>query len=178
MNLGVPPRLTPATISLTTLLVSAAVTVSTVAQGTPDPNTTDPALGDLPSYGDALFRMLLVLALIVGGLLILAKFLPRWLNARGLGTGSAKHIEVIDRVQLEPRRSLYLVKLAGRHYFLGSSETGVQLLREEPIDLDGLDAADDTQSSDDSSTPASEFPGGFKGMLASKRAGGVGAEHA
>lgn len=37
---------------------------------------------------------------------------------------------VLLRVPLEPRRSVYVLELAGRHLVLGSSEGGVQLLAE------------------------------------------------
>ena len=130
---------------------------------------------ELPDYGSALARMLIVLAIMVGGLLVLAKFLPRWLNGRGLPGRGKSHIQVIDRVQLEPRRSLYLVKLGGQVYFLGSSETGVQLLREQPIDtadLDGLDTEDLPKLSEPHDTPRSTptpTAEGFDGLLASKR---------
>lgn len=138
------------------------------------PTANDPALGELPDYGSALIRMLIVLAIMVGALLVLAKFLPRWLNARGLPDKGQTHMKVIDRLQLEPRRSLYLVEMGGQVYFLGSSETGVALLREEPIDAASLNEVDLEGAADQDVVPSRKpsSPRGaedFGGLLASKR---------
>ncbi|MEM7624468.1 MAG: flagellar biosynthetic protein FliO [Planctomycetota bacterium] len=158
------------------LLLGVAVLCSfgdaSFAQGTATPPAGTTGT-ELPNYGSALARMLIVLAIMVAGLLVLAKFLPRWLNTRGLPRRGDSHIQVIDRVQLEPRRSLYLVQLGGQHYFLGSSETGIHLLREQPIDsqsLEGLDTDELPEMPKPRETPQSPPTAeSFDGLLASKR---------
>jgi hypothetical protein len=73
--------------------------------------------------------VLVLLAAMLAGFYFVARFLAKktgTLRNRG-GTGN---LELIDRLALEPRRTIYLVR-SGRHYLtLASSEAGIQLLLE------------------------------------------------
>lgn len=88
------------------------------------------------SYGDLLITSLLVL----GGVIV-AAFLVVRVVGRLVGTGSlAGHrmsrfdvMGVIARLSLEPRRSLYVVEVAGKTLLVGTSEMGLSVLSE----LDG-----------------------------------------
>lgn len=114
---------------------------------TPTSESKVDPLSDLPSYGEALIRMVVVLASILIALLILAKLLPRWLN-RSLGHKSKGDIAVVDSIQLEPRRRVYLLRVSGREVLVGSSEQGLHTLVGElsngqkngTPDADGADA--------------------------------------
>jgi flagellar protein FliO/FliZ len=46
----------------------------------------------------------------------------------------AAGMRVVDRLGLEPRRSLYVVEVGGRYFLVGSSEGGLRLISE--IDAD------------------------------------------
>ncbi len=83
------------------------------------------------SYGDLLVTSLLVL----GGVCIAAFVIVRVVG-RVLATGRVRGAHVMDvvaRVPLEPRRSLYVVEVAGKTLLVGTSEMGLSLLTE----LDG-----------------------------------------
>ena len=83
------------------------------------------------SYGDLLVTSLLVL-----GAVCIAAFVAVRLFGRLLSTGRARgaHLmDVVARVPLEPRRSLYVVEVAGKTLLVGTSEMGLSMLSE----LDG-----------------------------------------
>jgi flagellar biogenesis protein FliO len=83
------------------------------------------------SYGD-----LLVMSLVVLGVVCVAAFVLVRLVGRFLATGRARGahlLDVVARVPLEPRRSLYVVEVAGKTLLVGTSEMGLSVLSE----LDG-----------------------------------------
>ena len=89
--------------------------------------------GDGAGYGDLLVTSLLVL-----GAVCIAAFVAVRMFGRLLSTGRARgpHVmDVIARVPLEPRRSLYVVDVAGKTLLVGTSEMGLSVLSE-------LDAAE------------------------------------
>ena len=90
-----------------------------------------PGTGAAASYGDLLVTSLFVL----GGVSI-AAFVAVRVVGRLLATGRARGahlLDVVARVPLEPRRSLYVVEVAGKTLLVGTSEMGLSVLSE----LDG-----------------------------------------
>ena len=80
------------------------------------------------SYGDLLLTSLLVL----GGVCIAAFVVVRVVG-RLLATGRARGahlLDVVARLPLEPRRSLYVVEVAGKTLLIGTSEMGLSMLAE------------------------------------------------
>jgi flagellar protein FliO/FliZ len=89
--------------------------------------------GGTASYGDLLATSIVVLVVVC-----VAGFLVVRLAGRFLGPGRARgaHLmDVVARVPLEPRRSLYVVEVAGKTLLVGTSEMGLSVLTE-------LDAAE------------------------------------
>jgi len=83
------------------------------------------------SYGDLLLTSLVVL-----GAVCVAAFVVVRLAGRLLATGRSRGahlLAVVARLPLEPRRSLYVVEVAGKALLVGTSEMGLSLLAE----LDG-----------------------------------------
>ena len=80
------------------------------------------------SYGDLLVSSLLVLALVCIAAFVVVRVAGRWL-ATGRARG-ASLMDVIARVPLEPRRSLYIVEVAGKALLVGTSEMGLSVLSE------------------------------------------------
>jgi flagellar protein FliO/FliZ len=79
-------------------------------------------------YGDLLVTSLLVL-----GAVCVAAFVAVRVLGRFLATGRARgaHLmDVVARVPLEPRRSLYVVEVAGKALLVGTSEMGLTVLTE------------------------------------------------
>lgn len=88
------------------------------------------------SYGD-----LLVTSLIVLGVVCVAAFVAVRVFGRLLSTGRARgaHLmNVVSRVPLEPRRSLYVVEVAGKTLLVGTSEMGLSVLTE--LDTQAVEA--------------------------------------
>lgn len=83
------------------------------------------------SYGDLLLTSLVVLVAVCVAAFIIVRVAGRWL-ATGRVRG-AQLMDVIARVPLEPRRSLYVVDVAGKTLLVGTSEMGLSVLSE----LDG-----------------------------------------
>jgi flagellar biogenesis protein FliO len=80
------------------------------------------------SYGDLLVTSLVVLGgiCIVGFVIVrlAGRFLP-------MGRPGGAHVlGVVARLPLEPRRSLYVVEVAGKTLLVGTSEMGLSLLSE------------------------------------------------
>lgn len=95
-----------------------------------------PGSGEAASYGDLLVTSLLVL----GGVCIAAFVVVRFLG-RFLATGprrGAHLLDVVARMPLEPRRSLYVVEVAGKTLLVGTSEMGLSVLTE--LDRDAVQA--------------------------------------
>lgn len=79
-----------------------------------------------PSLGAALAQTLLTL----GAVCALAWWVLRWAARRGVGRSPAGVIAVVDRVALDPRRSLVVVRVAGKALLLGASDAGLSVLAE------------------------------------------------
>src|SRR6187455_608104 len=80
-------------------------------------------------YGEMLVGSLLVLGLVCLAAWLIVKFGTRRLwGPRGSGV-----LDVVARVPLEPRRSLYVVEVGGKTLLVGTSEMGLTVLSE----LDG-----------------------------------------
>jgi flagellar protein FliO/FliZ len=80
------------------------------------------------SYGDLLVTSLLVL-----GAVCIAAFVVVRLAGRLLATGRSRGahlLDVVARLPLEPRRSLYVVEVAGKTLLVGTSEMGLSVLVE------------------------------------------------
>jgi flagellar protein FliO/FliZ len=83
------------------------------------------------SYGELLSTSLLVLAAVCLGAFVVVRVIGRLL-ATGR-THGAHVLDVVARLPLEPRRSLYVVEVAGKTLLVGTSEMGLSVLSE----LDG-----------------------------------------
>jgi flagellar protein FliO/FliZ len=89
--------------------------------------------GAAASYGDLLITSIVVLAIVCVVAFVVVKVVGKFL-ATGRVRG-AHLLDVIARVPLEPRRSLFVVEVAGKTLLLGTSEMGLSVLTE-------LDAAE------------------------------------
>lgn len=106
------------------------------------------AVESAPSFGDALTRMVWMLAITTLLLVAVAKYLPRWLGA-AQRPASRGLIKVIEARPLEPRKTLYLVQVVDQFYLLGSSEQRIDVLAGgdfEPATLEKLVAESATVS--------------------------------
>lgn len=90
-----------------------------------------PGTGAAASYGDLLITSVIVLAAVCVAAFVVVRLVGRFL-ATGRVRG-AHLLDVVARMPLEPRRSLYVVEVAGKTLLVGTSEMGLSVLSE----LDG-----------------------------------------
>jgi len=110
------------------------------------------------TYGDLLVTSLVVLVVVC-----VAAFIAVRLFGRFLGPGRARGthlLDVVARVPLEPRRSLYVVDVAGKTLLVGTSEMGLSVLSE-------LDAAEVKARA--AATPPSSFADMVRAAVARRR---------
>lgn len=98
--------------------------------------TADP-LDDVPSFGGALVRMAVVLVSIIIVLLILARYLPKWLG-KTLTVSRGGVVQVVDSLQLEPRRRVYLLRVGEQFILVGTGEQGMTTLADQSLDREKL----------------------------------------
>ncbi len=124
-----------------------------------------PAIG--AGYGVQLLRSVLALAAVC----IVAWWVLRWASRRGVGVSRARNVRVLERVMLDARRSVYLVKVGPRVLLLGGGDQALSVLAE--LKPDEIDVAIDAVKS---SEPGADVPpaGRFKQILERLRAGATG----
>ena len=79
-----------------------------------------------PNLGAALAQTLLTLLAVCA----LAWWVLRWAARRGVGRSPAGVITVVDRVALDPRRTLFVVRVGAKVLLLGGGDAGLSLLTE------------------------------------------------
>jgi flagellar biogenesis protein FliO len=152
------------------LLVAESGTAAERAFGPATRTTRDP-LSDLPSYGEALKHMVIALLAIIAALLLVAKFLPRFLGKPRTAGAGGKMIDVVESYRLEPRKSIYLVRVAGQYFLLGSTGDRLDTLAGGPLDGEKVAAA--LRGADGKATPEAKPTRSFAELLKGKRAPGV-----
>lgn len=104
--------------------------------------------GELPGgYGIALLQTLLALAAVC----VLAWVVLRWAAQRGLGLGvSGARVKILERVPLDARRTLWLVKIGEKVLVIGAGDNAAPALLAElrEDELPPLDAPATTTFAD------------------------------
>ena len=118
-------------------LAGAAAAQTTQPTTQPHVAARDPLSG-LPSYGEYLRRTFYALLAIVGCLVLAAKILPRWLH-KGRPFPKGRMIEVVEFHRLEPRKGIYLIRVAGQYLLVGSTDNRLETLAGGPLDQQKLD---------------------------------------
>jgi flagellar biogenesis protein FliO len=157
------------------------VTTAALAQphGLPATRTSRDPLSDLPSYGDALKRMVISLLVIIAGVVIAARFLPRLLLGKAAaarkmaGGGSGQMIDVIETCRIEPRKTIYLVRVGEQYYLLASTGERLETLAGGPLDsvklASALRAVAIAQESEAPTRPSRSFADLLKGKRLPER---------
>jgi flagellar biosynthetic protein FliO len=128
--------------------VNLGIVVALLAAQENLPAGTKNALDAAPSFGEALTRMVWMLAITILLLVVVAKYLPKWLGA-AQRPASRGLIKVIEARSLEPRKTLYLVQVVDQYYLLGSSDQRIEVLAGgdfEPATLERLARESETMS--------------------------------
>lgn len=102
-------------------------------------------------FGVQLFQSAIALV----GVCFAAWFVLRWMARRGYGAGATRNLRVIERVMLEPRRSVYLLEAGSRVFLVGASDQSVTTLAE--LSRDDLTVKPEARGSESTSNPAARF---------------------
>lgn len=86
---------------------------------------------EVAGYGDLLLEAVLLVGAVLAAILVVW-VVGRLVHSRSLWSrrGGARSLEVVERLPLEPRKTLYLVRVRERTLLLGASEQSVSLLGE------------------------------------------------
>lgn len=128
----------------------------------------DAGSADLPGLGSSVAMSFVSLGVVC----VLAWLALRFLARRGIGRGASGPLEVLARCPLEPRRSVYLIRAAGRCFLVGVGDGSMALLAEvDPSRLgDGAGMPAASSASSPGSPPSrlaeGEPESGFADVLA------------
>jgi flagellar protein FliO/FliZ len=90
---------------------------------------------DFLSFLRMMGSLAIVLGLLVGALWVVRRYelrLPQNLMAGFAGRGAARRMELIERLSLDPRRSITLIRLDDREYAMLIAPEGVLRLEAQP----------------------------------------------
>lgn len=135
-------------------LPAAPDTAKSNATASPDPlaaTPPDPARSGTPPQPDpfaatppdpapepesmvgTLFRTFLVLGVIVGLIYITLNFgLRKMMGVRGVSLGKASLVKVVERIPLDPKRTLFVIEAAGEYLLVGGADTNLNLIAKLP----------------------------------------------
>jgi flagellar protein FliO/FliZ len=92
------------------------------------PDLSSPGLEEGPSFGANIVRMLAALGVTLAIIYIVLNFgLRRLMGARALPIGGSV-VSVIQRLQVDPKHSLLVVKAADEYLLVGSADAGMSLI--------------------------------------------------
>ncbi len=125
------PEVTTATHAARTTTVS---TLDTYDASDPGPVDTD-----FGPMGAALVRMVIALgAVCLLAYLVLGKALPKLMRVEP-PTAPQRILRIVDRLALDQRRSVMVLKMGEQHFLVGATEHGIQLLSR--LDADDVENA-------------------------------------
>lgn len=101
------------------------------------PDFSAPSQPPVPeeSLGFMLFRTVLVLGIVVAGAYVSLWALKRMMGIRGVAGAGASVVTLMERIPLDQKRALFVVKAAGEYLLIGGGEGSLSLLSK----LDGAE---------------------------------------
>lgn len=101
----------------------ALLQLAAVVQTAPDPSSEGLGLGW------ALVKMLIVLGIVVGLIYLTLNFgLRRLMGVPGMSLGRARIVSVVERIPLDQRRAMFVVKAAGEYLLIGGGDASLSLI--------------------------------------------------
>jgi flagellar biosynthetic protein FliO len=152
------------------LLITQTAAAAAEHVAGPATRTARDPLSDLPSYGEAVKHMVIALLAIIAALLLVAKLLPKFLGTRP-AAAAGRMIDVVESYRLEPRKSIYLVRVGGQYFLLGSTGDRLDTLAGAPLDGEKIAAA--LRTADGKPPPEARPSRSFADLLKGKRGQGV-----
>jgi len=122
--------------AILSLLCFAGSSAAQTASTRPASSTHDP-FADLPSYGEMVRHTAYTLVAIIVVFAFAAKYLPRWLG-RASFMPRGKLIQVVERHALEPKKTVYLLKVADQYFLVGSTGDRIETLAGGSLDQETI----------------------------------------
>ncbi len=134
----VRPAVPMAAIAIVLFLAAISLAQEPSTQPATQPALTshDP-FADLPSYGDMIRRTAYTLLAILVAFILAAKFIPRLFGRSGFAP-RGRMIQVVERHTLEPRKTVYLIKVADQYFLIGSTGDRLETLAGGTLDQESL----------------------------------------
>ena len=131
-----------------------------------------PEVPDMPSYGSLLLQTILALLLVCVLAYVLLRYGLKWLLPKREGSLGA--MDVVDRLPLDGRRTLYLVKLGERVFVLAATDSQIQSVGEVSADeIPGLAAWEAKREAQRSSSAGARFKEVLDGVLKGRSSRGT-----
>ncbi len=106
------------------------------------PLASDPPPDESLGLGWLLLRTLVVLGIVVASIYLTLNYgLRRLMGIKGMPSGRATVVQVIERIPLDQKRALFVVKAAGEYLLVGGGEGSLSLVTKlDPAEVDRIQA--------------------------------------
>ena len=123
----------PTTLGPLPVVKADAATAATSATQDPRDDEAVPTVGadefENVSLGGTLLKTMLVLGIVVGLIYLSLNFgLRKLMGVRGVSMGRSSLVKVVERIPLDPKRSLFVIHAAGEYLLVGGGDEGLSLL--------------------------------------------------
>jgi flagellar protein FliO/FliZ len=110
------------------------------------------------SFVSGFFQMVASLAIVVGLIFLAYYFANRFLRGTLVNKSVPRYIRVVESRFLAPKKSLMLVEVGGEYLLLGSTDSGLSLLKQ----VDMLETIEVVEELSAAAKPAATFPDGLQ----------------
>ena len=110
------------------------------------------------SFVSGFFQMVASLSIVVGMIYLAYYLANRFLKGNLLKKSVPRYIRVVESRFLAPKKSLMLVEVGGEYLLLGSSDSGISLLKQ----VDMLETIEVVEELSAAAKPSASFPDGLQ----------------
>ncbi|MRR53136.1 MAG: flagellar biosynthetic protein FliO [Deltaproteobacteria bacterium] len=113
------------------------------------------------SFVSGFFQMVASLSIVVGLIFLAYYLVNRFLKGSLVNKSVPRYIRVVESRFLAPKKSLMLVEVGGEYLLLGSSDSGLSLIKQ----VDMLETIEIVEELSATKKPAASFPDGFRFVM-------------
>jgi len=110
------------------------------------------------SFVSGFFQMVASLSIVVGMIYLAYYLANRFLKGNLMKKSVPRYIRVVESRFLAPKKSLMLVEVGGEYLLLGSSDSGISLLKQ----VDMLETIEVVEELSAAAKPSASFPDGLQ----------------
>lgn len=113
------------------------------------------------SFVSGFFQMVASLSIVVGLIFLAYYLVNRFLKGSLVNKSVPRYIRVVESRFLAPKKSLMLVEVGGEYLLLGSSDSGLSLIKQ----VDMLETIEIVEELSATKKPAASFPDGLRFVM-------------